>query len=188
MPDIISVEEFNSKIKRVLITEEEIKEATKKAGKEISDSYDGRPILLVSILNGAFVFMADLCREITVPCEVAFMAAKSYYKGTESTGTVQITMDLEQDISNYHVIIVEDIIDTGRTLSDIVKILKERNPLSLKVITLLDKPSRRIADFEADVSLFTIPDHFVIGYGLDCGEHYRNLPYIAEYNIDSWMF
>jgi len=185
MPDIISVEEFNSKIKRVLITEEEIKEAVKKAGKEISDSYDGRPILLVSILNGAFVFMADLCREITVPCEVAFMAAKSYYKGTESTGTVRITMDLEQDISNYHVIIVEDIIDTGRTLSDIVKLLKERNPLSLKVITLLDKPSRRIADFKADVSLFTIPDHFVIGYGLDCGEHYRNLPYIAEYNIDS---
>jgi hypoxanthine phosphoribosyltransferase len=110
MPDIISVEEFNSKIKRVLITEEEIKEAVKKAGKEISDSYDGRPILLVSILNGAFVFMADLCREVTVPCEVAFMAAKSYFSGTTSSGNVQITMDLEQDISNYHVIIVEDII------------------------------------------------------------------------------
>ena len=185
MPDIISVEEFNSKIKRVLITEEEIKEATKKAGKEISDSYDGRPILLVSILNGAFVFMADLCREVTVPCEVAFMAAKSYFSGTTSSGNVQITMDLEQDISNYHVIIVEDIIDTGRTLNEIVKLLKARNPLSLKVITLLDKPSRRVVDFEADVTLFTIPDYFVIGYGLDCGEHYRNLPYIAEYNIDS---
>ena len=184
MPDIISVEEFNSKIKRVLITEEEIKEATKKAGKEISDSYDGRPILLVSILNGAFVFMADLCREVTVPCEVAFMAAKSYFSGTTSSGNVQITMDLEQDISNYHVIIVEDIIDTGRTLNEIVKLLKARNPLSLKVITLLDKPSRRVVDFEADVTLFTIPDHFVIGYGLDCGEHYRNLPYIAEYDAD----
>lgn len=182
MPDTMSVEQFNSKIKKILITEEEIKEAVKKAGKEISDSYDGRPILLVSILNGAFVFMADLCREVTVPCEVAFMAAKSYFSGTTSSGNVQITMDLEQDISNYHVVIVEDIIDTGRTLNEIVKLLKARNPLSLKVITLLDKPSRRVVDFEADVTLFTIPDYFVIGYGLDCGEHYRNLPYIAEYN------
>ena len=182
MEDIMNVEKYNSKIKKILITEEEIKEAVKKAGKKISDSYDGRPILLVSILNGAFVFMADLCREITVPCEIAFMCAKSYYKGTNSSGIVQITMDLEQDISEYHVIIVEDIIDTGRTLNDIVKLLKGRNPLSLKVVTLLDKPSRRIVDFKADMSLFTIPDYFVIGYGLDCGEHYRNLPYIAEYN------
>ena len=179
-----TVEEFNSKIKRVLITEEEIREATKKAGKEISDSYDGNPILLVSILKGAFVFMADLMREITVPCEIGFMVAKSYYSGTVSTGAVKITMDLEQDISKYHVIIVEDIIDTGRTLNDVVNLLKTRNPLSLKVVTLLDKPSRRKVDFAADVSLFTIPDHFVIGYGLDCGEYYRNLPYIAEYKED----
>ncbi len=109
------------------------------------------------------------------------MSAKSYYEGTTSTGKVTITLDLEQDISKYHVIIVEDIIDTGRTLNDVVKILKARGPRSLKVVTLLDKPSRRVVDFKADVSLFTIPDHFVIGYGLDCGEHYRNLPYIAEY-------
>lgn len=175
------IEEFNSKVKRVLITEEEIKAAIAKAGKEISDSYDGRPILLVSILKGAFVFMADLCRAITVPCEIAFMCAKSYYNGTESSGVVKITMDLEQDISKYHVIIVEDIVDTGRTLNDVVNMLKLRNPLSLKVVTLLDKPSRRLVEFEADISLFTIPDHFVIGYGLDCGEIYRNLPYIAEY-------
>lgn len=179
---IKTVEEFNNKIKRVLITEEEIREATRKIGKEISDSYDGHPILLVSILKGAFVFMADLCREITVPCEIGFMCAKSYYSGTVSTGAVKITMDLEQDISKYHVIIVEDIIDTGRTLNDVVMLLKARNPLSLKVVTLLDKPSRRLVDFKADVSLFTIPDHFVIGYGLDCGEYYRNLPYIAEYD------
>lgn len=179
---IKTVEEFNSKIKRVLITEEEIREATKRVGKEISDSYDGHPILLVSILKGAFVFMADLAREITVPCEIGFMCAKSYYSGTVSTGAVKITMDLEQDISKYHVIIVEDIIDTGRTLNDVVMLLKARNPLSLKVVTLLDKPSRRKVDFKADVSLFTIPDHFVIGYGLDCGEYYRNLPYIAEYD------
>ena len=180
-PNKLSVEEFNSKIKRVIITEEEIKQAIAQVGKEIDASYDGRPILLVSILKGAFVFMADLCRAVSVPCEIGFMAAKSYYSGTQSTGVVKITMDLDQDISKYHVIIVEDIIDTGRTLNDIVNMLKMRNPLSLKVVTLLDKPERRLVDFTADVSLFTIPDHFVIGYGLDCAEIYRNLPYIAEY-------
>jgi hypoxanthine phosphoribosyltransferase len=177
-----TVEEFNSKIKRVLVSEEEIKEAIARVGKEISDSYDGRPILLVSILKGAFVFMADLCRAITVPCEIGFMAAKSYYNGTVSSGAVKVTMDLDQDVSQYHVIIVEDIIDTGRTLNDVVKLLQGRNPLSLKVVTLLDKPSRRVVDFKADVALFTIPDHFVIGYGLDCAEYYRNLPYIAEFD------
>ena len=181
MAHIQSTEEFQSKIKKVLITKEEIADAIAKAGKEIDKLYDGRPILLVSILKGAFVFMADLCRAVSVPCEIGFMCAKSYYEGTVSTGVVKITLDLDQDVSNYHVVIVEDIIDTGRTLNDIVKMLKLRNPLSLRVVTLLDKPSRRIVDFTADMSLFTIPDYFVIGYGLDCGEYYRNLPYIAEY-------
>ncbi len=176
-----AIEQYNSKIKRVLVTEEEIQQAIAQAAKEIDAIYDGRPILLVSILKGAFVFMADLCRAVTVPCEIGFMAAKSYYQGTVSTGVVKITMDLDQDVSNYHVVIVEDIIDTGRTLRDVVNMLKLRNPLSLRVVTLLDKPSRRLVDFEADKALFTIPDHFVIGYGLDCGEHYRNLRYIAEY-------
>ena len=181
MDKLEKIKNFENKIKRVLITEEQIKAEIKKVGKLISDSYDGRPILLVSVLKGAFVFLADLMREITVPCEIGFMCAKSYYKGTCSSGVVQITMDLDQDVSNYHVIIVEDIIDTGRTLADIVKLLKARNPVSLRVVTLLDKPDRRIVDFTADYSLFTIPDHFVIGYGLDCGELYRNLPYIAEF-------
>lgn len=180
-----SIKDFDNKIKRIIITKEEIDDAIKKAGKQISDAYDGRPILLVSILKGAFVFMADLCRAVTVPCEIGFMCAKSYYNDTVSSGVVNITMDLEQDISKYHVIIVEDIIDTGRTLNDVVKLLKSRTPLSLKVITLLDKPSRRLVDFKADVSLFTIPDYFVVGYGLDCGEYYRNLPYIAEYQEKS---
>lgn len=182
MNEIKSTDDFNSRIKRIIVTKEEIEEAIEKVGKQISASYDGRPILLVSILKGAFVFMADLCRAITVPCEIGFMCAKSYYSGTVSTGIVKITMDLEQDVSQYHVIIVEDIIDTGRTLNDVVKMLKARNPLSLRVVTLLDKPDRRIVDFKADYSLFTIPDYFVIGYGLDCGEYYRNLPYIAEYD------
>lgn len=184
MENLANIETYNKRIKRVIITEEEIKEAIAKAGKIISDSYDGRPILLVSVLKGAFVFMSDLCRAISVPCEIGFMCAKSYYNGTQSTGVVQITMDLDQDVSNYHVIIVEDIIDTGRTLADIVKLLKTRNPLSIRVVALLDKPDRRIIDFKADYSLFTIPDFFVIGYGLDCGEYFRNLPYIAEYETN----
>ena len=177
----MKIEEYKRKIKQIIISEEQIKEAIKEAGKEIDALYDGRPILLVSILKGAFVFLADLCRAVSVPCEIGFMCAKSYYNGTVSTGVVKITMDLEQDISNYHVIIVEDIIDTGRTLKDICNMLKQRNPLSLRVITLLDKPKRRIVEFKADKALFTIPDYFVIGYGLDCAEYYRSLPYIAEY-------
>ncbi len=181
MKSIQSIEDFNKNIKRIIITEEEIKEAIAAAGKELDKLYDGRPILLVSILKGAFVFMADLCRAVSVPCEIGFMCAKSYYAGTSSSGVVQITMDLDQDIKDYHVVIVEDIIDTGRTLNDVVKLLRGRNPLSLHVVALLDKPSRRLVDFKADLSLFTIPDHFVIGYGLDCAEYYRNLPYIAEY-------
>lgn len=178
---ITEVEEFRRRINRVLITEEELQNAVKTAGQRISKEYEGKPLLLVSILKGAFVFLSDLCRAVTIPCELGFMAAKSYYEGTESLGEVQITMDLKQDISGYHVVIVEDIVDTGRTLRDVVELLKKRNPLSLKVVALLDKPDRRLVEFEADEVLFTIPDHFVVGYGLDCGEYFRNLPYIAEY-------
>lgn len=182
MKKINSIEDFNKRIKRILVTKEEIAEKIKEAGKWIDSIYDGKPIILVSILKGAFVFMADICRAVTVPCEVGFMCAKSYYEGTVSTGVVNITMDLERDIKGCHVVIVEDIVDTGRTLFDVVKILKLREPASLRVISLLDKPSRRAADYNPDKALFTIPDHFVIGYGLDCGEYYRNLPYIAEYS------
>ena len=176
-----SIEQWKSKIKRVIISEEQIREEIKKAGAYIDSIYDGSPILLVSILKGSFVFMADICRAVTVPCEIDFMAAKSYFEGTVSTGHVEITMDLKHDISSYHVIIIEDIIDTGRTINEISKILNVRNPRSLRVITLLDKPDRRVVDLKADYSLFTIPDYFVIGYGLDFGEFYRNLPYIAEF-------
>lgn len=182
MKKINSIEEYQKRIKRILITEDEIKAKISEAGKKIDSLYDGRPILLVSVLKGAFVFMADLCRAVSVPSEIGFMCAKSYYEGTVSSGVVNITMDLDQDVSNYHVVIVEDIVDTGRTLNDIVKLLSARNPLSLTVVALLDKPSRRLVDFDPDYSLFTIPDHFVIGYGLDCGEYFRNLPYIAEYS------
>ncbi len=179
-----STEKWKEKIKRVIISEEEIKAELKKAGELINSIYDGSPILLVSILKGSFIFMADICREVTVPCEIDFMAAKSYFEGTQSSGHVQITMDLKHDISKYHVVIIEDIIDTGRTLNEILKLLRLRNPLSIRIITLLDKPDRRVVELKADYSLFTIPDYFVIGYGLDYGEFYRNLPYIAEFNND----
>ena len=179
--ELKSTNDFQKNIKRILITEDEIKSAVKKAGEMINSSYDEKPILLLSILKGSFIFLADLCREITVPCEIGFMAAKSYFEDTQSSGIVNVTMDIQQDISKYHVIIVEDIVDTGRTLYDIEKLIKSRNPISLKVITLLDKPDRRIVNLKTDYSLFTIPDVFVVGYGLDYGEYYRNLPYIAEF-------
>ena len=184
MKPIQSTEDFNKRIKQILITEEEIKAAIQKAGADISRMYDGNPILLVGLLKGSFVFLSDLCRAVTAPCEIGFMRAKSYYADTVSSGDVKILMDLDQDISKYHVVIAEDIVDTGRTLNEVIKILKKRNPLSLQVVTLLDKPDRRVLDFKADVALFTIPDLFVIGYGLDCGEYFRNLPYIAEYNTE----
>lgn len=174
-----TIEDYKKNTVNVVVSEEKIREAVKKTGQSLNEIYDGTPLLLVSVLNGSFVFLADLCREITIPCEIGFMAAKSYYEGTSSTGEVDITMDLQQDISKYHVVIVEDIIDSGRTLKSIVERLKSRKPKSLRVITLLDKPSRREVDFNADVSLFTIPDLFVVGYGLDYAEYYRNLPYVA---------
>lgn len=184
MKAIKSQQDFNGNIKNILITKQEIHEKIKAAAKKIDEIYDGTPILLVSILKGAFVFLADICRCVTVPCEVAFMKASSYYNGTESVGEVKISLDIEQDISKYHLVLVEDIIDTGRTLNEIVHILKARNPISLYVITLLDKPERRLVDFTPDMSLFTIPDYFVVGYGLDFSEYYRNLPYIAVLDED----
>jgi len=176
--DVITKENH---IGKIIVSEEEIKRKVAEAGKIISEKYRGKPLLLVSILKGAFIFLADLCRAINVPCEIGFMCAKSYYNGTDSSGIVNITMDLEQDLSQYHVIIVEDIIDTGRTLADIKKLLTARKPLSLEVVTLLDKPERRVVPLETDMSLFTVPDVFLVGYGLDCAEQFRNLPYIAEY-------
>lgn len=180
----ISLEEYRNGIKKVIFSPGEISSKISEAGKYIDSCYTGSPILLVSILKGSFIFLADLCRAVTVPCEITFMAAKSYYQGTESSGVVNITMDIQQDISGRDVIIVEDIIDTGRTLNDVLKLLRTRKPASLRVVTLLDKPERRVVKLEADYSLFTIPDYFVIGYGLDHNEYYRSLPCIAEFNVN----
>lgn len=175
------IQSYQNQIKKVLISEEEIRNAIQQAGAQIDAEYAGKPLLLVSILKGAFIFLADLSRAISIPCEISFMQVQSYFDSTESSGEVKIILDLTQDISQYHVIIVEDIIDTGRTLKLIAENLKSRNPLSLKILTLLDKPERRTVDLKADISLFTIPDEFVIGYGMDFAEYYRNLPYIGIY-------
>ena len=182
MMSLISSRDYEKQIAEVLISEQELQGAVQRAGAMISEDYKGKPLLLVSILKGAFIFLADLSRAISIPCEIGFMQAQSYFEGTESKGTVNITLDLTQNISEYHVIIVEDIIDTGRTLNLVAEKLRERNPLSLKIMTLLDKPDRREVNLKADVSLFTIPDKFVIGYGLDYAEYYRNLPYIGILN------
>lgn len=175
------MENNHGKIKRIIISEEEISKAVETAGKKLSQEYAGKPVLLVSILKGAFIFLGDICRRMDINCRVDFMETKSYFGGTESSGRVEIIMDLKHDVSKYHVIIIEDIIDTGRTLKEVVRIIKERNPLSVRIVTLLDKPSRRTSDLNADLSLFTIPDYFVVGYGLDYDGYYRNLPYIAEF-------
>lgn len=180
--EINSVKDYDRRIKSVLITQDEIRAELKRAGEFIDSLYDGKPILLLSVLKGSFVFTADLARQVSVPCEIAFMCVKSYFEGTSSSGEVNIVMDLDRDVSGYHVVVAEDIVDTGRTLKRLVEILKGRKPLSLHVITLLDKPDRRVVEMKTDMSLFTIPDKFVIGYGLDCAEYYRTLPYIAEYS------
>lgn len=172
-------EEYINSIKKVIITEEQIREKVKEAGKYVESLYDGKPILLISILNGSFVFAADLAREINVPCEIAFMVAKSYV-GSESSGDVNIILDIDKDLSKYNVVIAEDIVDTGRTLKKVCEILKSRSPHSFKVVSFLDKPKRRVVDFKADYVLFTIPDTFIVGYGLDYNDYFRNLPYIAE--------
>jgi hypoxanthine phosphoribosyltransferase len=175
MTDVKNIEIYNSKIKRILITEEEIKEAIAKASKVINDSYDGRPILLVSILKGAFVFMADFCRAITVPCEIGFMCAKSYYSGTVSTGAVKITMDLDQDISKYHVVIVEDIIDSGLTIKELLASLEKHQPAEIRIASLLVKPNNLKVELDIPYCCFKIPNDFIVGYGLDYDGEGRNL-------------
>ena len=179
MSSIQTTTEYNNRIKRVIFTKEEIDAAIKKAGEDLSAAYEGKPLLLVSILKGAYVFMADLSRAVSIPCEIGFMAAKSYYEGTESSGKVKITLDLSQDISKYHVVIVEDIIDSGKTLNKLSSLFRDRGAHSIRCCTLLDKPERRQVALEADYVGRCIPDKFVVGYGLDYDEKYRGLPYVG---------
>lgn len=173
--------EYQEKIKGILISEGEIQQRIREVGAEITKAYQGKSLVLISVLKGAFVFLADLCRAIDLPCEIEFLRARSYYDGTVSSGEAKLALSLERDIRDRHVIVAEDIIDTGITLQKVIDELEKQHPRSMQVVTLLDKPSRRRNGLTADISLFTIPDKFVVGYGLDCGEYYRNLPDIAEY-------
>ncbi|MEM5781374.1 MAG: hypoxanthine phosphoribosyltransferase, partial [Lawsonibacter sp.] len=154
-------------IQEVLFREDQLKTRVAELAQEIQRDYAGREIMLISVLRGSFIFMADLCRAIDLPCTLDFMAVSSYGKGTSSTGQVQITKDLSEDISGRHIIVVEDILDSGNTLSYLLKILEHRHPASIRLCTLLDKPERRIKPVEIHYSGFTIPDAFVVGYGLD---------------------
>ena len=165
-------------IKEILITEEEIEKLIIKLGGQISKDYAGRNLLLVSVLKGSIVFMADLMRAITIHCKIDFMAVSSYGAGTTS-GSVKIIKDLDIDLDGYDVLIVEDILDSGKTLSYILELLKGRHPKSLKICTLFDKPDRRQVDLKADYTGAEVPDEFIVGYGLDCDERYRNLPFVA---------
>ncbi|MFZ3172879.1 MAG: hypoxanthine phosphoribosyltransferase [Carboxydocellales bacterium] len=164
---------------RIMFSQEAIAAKVRELGTEISRDYKGEEILVVGILKGAAIFMSDLVRSIAYPVAFDFMAVSSYGVSTESSGVVRIIKDLDRSIEGKHVLIVEDVVDTGLTLNYLVENLKSRNPASLKLCSLLDKPSRRKVKVKADYLGFEIPDEFVVGYGLDYAEHFRNLPYIA---------
>ena len=162
-----------------LFSEEQLEQRVCELAAQIDLDYAGKEPLLVSVLRGSFVFMADLVRHITLPCTVDFMAVSSYGSGTTSSGQVKIIKDLSEQIEGKDVIVVEDILDSGNTLSYLLKLLEARHPASIRLCTLLDKPERRTKPVAVQYSGFTIPDEFVVGYGLDYDEKYRNLPYIG---------
>ena len=168
------------KTRKVLLTREQIEKRAAELGAQISRDYAGKNLVLVSILKGSVVFMADLMRAVSIPCNIDFMVVSSYGgSNTITSGLVKIIKDLDGDLSGKDVLIVEDILDTGVTLSNLVPMLKMRNPSSVKICTILDKPSRRKADIQPDYEGFQVPDEFVVGYGLDYDEKYRNLPYVG---------
>lgn len=166
-------------ILRTLISEEQLHQKVAQIGKQVSADYQDKNLLMVSVLKGSVVFMADLMREISIPCEIDFMCVSSYGSGTKTSGVVKIIKDLDIDLKNRDLLIVEDILDSGMTLSYIKEMLKQRGTKSIKICTLLDKPERRKADITPDYVGFTVPDEFVVGYGLDYDEKYRNLPYVG---------
>ena len=166
-------------IEKVLLSEEAIAAKVKELGAQIAKDYADKNPLIVSVLRGSFVFMADLVRAIDVPCTVDFMSVSSYGSGTTSTGEVKITKDFDVSIEGRHLIIVEDILDSGRTLSYLMKTLKARGAASIALCTFLDKPERRVVPVEVAYKGFTVPDAFIVGYGLDYAQKYRNLPYVG---------
>ena len=166
-------------IEEILLSEKDLQKAVKKLGKQISADYEGKNLMLVAVLKGSVIFMADLMRAITVPISIDFMSVSSYGGGVKSSGVVKIIKDLDNDISGYDVLIVEDILDSGLTLSYLTNVLRQRKVNSIKIATLLDKPERRQVNIKPDYACFVVPDKFVVGYGLDYDQKYRNLPYVG---------
>lgn len=169
---------------RVLLTEEEVDKRIRELGEQISKDYEGEEVHLVCVLRGSVFFTCELAKRITIPVSIDFMSASSYGSNTISSGVIKIVKDLEDPLMEKNVIVIEDIIDTGRTLSYLMKMLGERKPKSLRLCTLLDKPERRVTEVDVDYTGFQIPDEFVVGYGLDYAQKYRNLPYIGIVEFD----
>ncbi len=169
---------------KVLLTEEEVDKRIRELGEQISKDYEGEEVHLICVLRGSVFFTCELAKRITVPVSIDFMSASSYGSNTISSGVIKIVKDLEDPLMEKNVIVIEDIIDTGRTLSYLMKMLGERKPKSLRLCTLLDKPERRVAEVDVDYTGFQIPDEFVVGYGLDYAQKYRNLPYIGIVEFD----
>ena len=170
---------LNDDILRVLYSEEELKAKCAEMGAQITRDYEGKNLLLVTVLKGAVVYMTDLMRNIDLHCAIDFMVVSSYGSGTKTSGVVKIVKDLDQDLTGKDILIVEDILDSGMTLSYLKTLLQSRNPASIRIATLMDKPARRQVDLKADYIGFEVPDEFVVGYGLDYDNDYRNLPYVG---------
>lgn len=168
---------------KVLITEEEVDARIRELGEKISKEYEGKQIHLICVLKGGVFFMCELAKRITVPVSMDFMCVGSYGDGTKASGVVRLAKDLDESIENKEVLIVEDIIDSGNTLYYLMDVLRQRKPASLRLCTLLDKPDRRVKDVHVDWTGFEIPDEFVVGYGLDYAQKYRNLPYIGVVEV-----
>lgn len=170
---------MNSDIERIIVTPQELQEHARLLGEKITKDFEGKKLLVVGVLKGSIYFLTDLTRYIGLPCRIDFIQASSYGAGTQSSGQIKIIKDIDKDLTGFDVLIVEDILDTGRTLKYIHDMLLERNPESVSIVTLLDKPSRRVADIKADYVGLDVPNEFVVGYGLDYNQFYRNLPYIG---------
>lgn len=170
---------MNKDVREILLTEDQIAKKVKELGEKITADYEGMDLLVVVILKGSVIFASDLLREIKKPVEIDFIAVSSYGNGTTTSGVVKITKDLNNPIEGKNILIIEDILDSGKTLSNLTELLKTRNPKSVEICTLLNKPERREAEVNTRYSGFDIPDEFVVGYGLDYAEKYRNLPYIG---------
>jgi len=166
-------------VKEILFSADELNKRVRELGKQITTEYQGRELLVIGVLKGANVFLGDLIRYIELPLEIDFIAAASYGNSTESSGVVRLLKDLDYPIENRHVLLIEDLIDTGLTLNYLADNLKARQPASFKICTLLDKPERRKVAIEVDYKGFDIPDEFIVGYGIDYSQKYRNLPYVA---------